>query len=45
MKKKEDISKIDKKNWEEYLKNPRDVFDKDNNSEESSIKTPTLSNY
>ena len=38
MKKKEDISKIDKKNWEEYLKNPRDVFDKDNNSEESSIK-------
>ena len=38
MKKKEDISKTDKKYWEEYLKNPRDVFDKDNNSERPSIK-------
>ena len=35
MKKKEDITKIDKKHWEEYLKNPRDVFDKDNNSDNS----------
>ena len=38
MKKKEDISKTDKKHWEEYLKNPRDIFDKDDNSEKSSIK-------
>ena len=38
MKKKEDITKIDKKHWEEYLKNPRDVFDKDNNSDNSSIE-------
>ena len=38
MKKKEDISKTDKEHWEEYLKNPRDVFDKDNNSERPSIK-------
>ena len=38
MKKKEDISKTDKNHWEEYLKNPRDVFDKDNNSERPSIE-------
>jgi len=36
--KKDNISKNDKKEWEEYLKNPRDVFDKDNNSENVSIK-------
>ena len=29
MKKKEDISNSDKKLWEEYLKNPKDIFDKD----------------
>ena len=38
MKKKEDISKTDKEHWEEYLKNPRDVFDKDNNSERPSVE-------
>ena len=38
MKKKENISKTDKKNWEEYLKNPTDVYNKDDNSEISSIK-------
>ncbi len=38
MNKKDNISKNDKKEWEEYLKNPRDVFDKDNNSENVSIK-------
>ena len=29
MKKKEDISNLDKKLWAEYLKNPKDIFDKD----------------
>jgi len=31
VKKKEDISKIDQKVWDEYLKNPRDLHDKDYN--------------
>ena len=29
MKKKEDISNSDKESWEEYLKNPKDIFDKE----------------
>ncbi len=29
MKKKENISKTDKENWEEYIRNPKDVFDKE----------------
>ena len=29
MKKKEEISKLDKEDWQNYLKNPGDVFDKD----------------
>ena len=29
MKKKEDISNSDKESWEKYLKNPKDIFDKD----------------
>ena len=29
MKKKEDIPKSDKENWAEYLKNPKDIFDKE----------------
>ena len=29
MKKKEDISNLDKTLWEEYLKNPKDIFDKE----------------
>ena len=29
MKKKEDIPEIEKKLWEEYLKNPKDLFDKE----------------
>ena len=29
MKKKEDISNPDKESWEEYLKNPKDIFDKE----------------
>ena len=29
MKKKDDISKMDRESWAEYLKNPKDIFDKD----------------
>jgi len=29
VKKKEDISNLDKTLWEEYLKNPKDIFDKE----------------
>ena len=29
MKKKEDISNSDKELWAEYLKNPKDIFDKE----------------
>jgi DNA-nicking Smr family endonuclease len=29
VKKKEDISKLDKESWAEYLKNPKDIFDKE----------------
>ena len=29
MKKKEDISNSDKESWQEYLKNPKDIFDKE----------------
>jgi DNA-nicking Smr family endonuclease len=29
VKKKEEISNLDHKTWEEYIKNPKDVFDKD----------------
>jgi DNA-nicking Smr family endonuclease len=29
VKKKEDISNSDKESWEKYLKNPKDIFDKD----------------
>mgnify|MGYP006232447771 FL=1 len=29
MKKKDDLSNEDKVNWEEYLKNPKDIFDKE----------------
>ena len=32
MKKKEDITQADKDVWGEYIKNPKDVFDKDLNS-------------
>ena len=38
MKKKEDISNIDKQAWEEYIKNPKDLFDKDQNSKNRSYK-------
>ena len=35
MKKKEDISNFDKILWEEYLKNPKDLFDKELNEKKS----------
>ena len=35
MKKKEDISNSDKKSWEEYLKNPKDIFDKELDNKKS----------
>ena len=35
MKKKEDISNFDKTLWEEYLKNPKDLFDKELNEKKS----------
>ena len=36
--KKEDISNSDKENWEEYLKNPRDIFDKELDGKKSSSR-------
>ena len=36
MKKKENISTSDKKTWEEYLKDPKDILDKDTKSDNSS---------
>tara|TARA_B110000285_G_C15044015_1_gene573313 strand:+ start:511 stop:930 length:420 start_codon:yes stop_codon:yes gene_type:complete len=29
VKKKDDLTNLDKSQWEEYLKNPKDIFDKD----------------
>ena len=40
MKKKEDLSNIDKAQWEEYLKNPKDIFDK-----EKIVNKPYEINY
>ena len=34
MKKKVDISKSDKKTWEEFIKNPKSIFDKENPNRE-----------
>ena len=36
MKKKEDISEAEKKLWKEYLKNPKDVFDKEQEDKKPS---------
>ena len=38
MKKKEDISNTEKKLWEEYLKNPNDLFDKELNNTKQSAR-------
>ena len=36
MKKKEDTSKLDEETWIEYLKNPKDIFDKEHNGKNLS---------
>ena len=36
MKKKEDTSKLDEETWIEYLKNPKDIFDKELNGKNLS---------
>tara|TARA_A100001011_G_scaffold400517_1_gene515829 strand:+ start:3010 stop:3429 length:420 start_codon:yes stop_codon:yes gene_type:complete len=38
VKKKKEISDSDKKNWEEYTKDPQDIFDKDLNSKKVNLK-------
>ncbi len=38
MKKKEDISNKEKKIWEEYIKNPKDLFDKELENKKPSYK-------
>ncbi len=38
MKKKKDIPKKDQKYWEEYIKDPKDIFDKDKSKERSKNK-------
>ena len=38
MKKKEDISKSDIEEWEQYLKNPKDIFDKESEGKKSSTR-------
>jgi DNA-nicking Smr family endonuclease len=35
VKKKKDLSNIDKADWEEYLKNPKDIFDKEGEDKKS----------
>ena len=39
MKKKEDISSKEKKIWEEYIKNPKDLFDKELENKKPSYKS------
>jgi DNA-nicking Smr family endonuclease len=38
VKKKEDLSNLDKVQWEEYIKDPKDIFDKDTVSKKSFDK-------
>ena len=44
MKKKEEISKKNKEAWDEYIKNPNDLFDKDQN-QTGSLKTKQRYKY
>jgi len=38
--KKKDISELDKKEWEQFTKNPKDIFDKEQNfSQQQNLKT------
>ena len=36
--KKKDLSLEDKKNWQDYIKNPKDIFDKDQTNQINSLK-------
>ncbi|MDC0472766.1 Smr/MutS family protein [Pelagibacteraceae bacterium] len=38
MKKKEEISNVDKQAWEKYIENPKDIFDKDRKSSNKNYK-------
>ena len=42
MKKKQDLSDFDKTQWEEYLKDPKDIFDKELATKKSFEKNHTL---
>ena len=39
MKNKKDTTELDKKNWDEYIKYPKDIFDKDLNSNSNYSKS------
>ena len=43
MNKKKDLSTEDKKNWEEYIKNPTDIFDKDQRNQAITKKKDRFS--
>ena len=36
--KKKDLSQEDKKTWEDYIKNPSDIYDKDKNNSKKNQK-------
>ena len=38
MSKKKDLSQEDKKTWEDYIRDPSDIYDKDRNNQKSSRK-------
>ena len=38
MNKKKDLSQEDKKTWEDYIKDPSDIYDKDKNNQKSIRK-------
>ena len=38
MNKKKDLSQEDKKTWEDYIRDPSDIYDKDRNNQKSSRK-------
>ena len=38
MSKKEDLSQEDKKTWEDYIRDPSDIYDKDRNNQKSNRK-------
>ena len=38
MNKKKDLSQEDKQTWEDYIKDPSDIYDKDKNNQKTSEK-------